>query len=141
MYEYVLDSPLQVLAGDVLAIYQTSSTIGRVQLLFLSYSNLVNWFTTGPIPQDSFVVTGSLTNNVLPLLVVSFETEGELNLHFGLSDGVPYTHQPLFQYPQLQLELLLLLHSPTQVPNFSTSIPQLIPSLPTFVSGAIYLHG
>ena len=141
VYEYVLDPPLQVLAGDVLGIYQPSFSNSRVQLLFLSDSNLVNWFTTGPILQDSFVVTGSLTNNVLPLLVVSFETEGELNLHFGLSDGVPYTHQPLFQYPQLQLELLLLLHSPTQVPNFSTSIPQLIPSLPTFVSGAIYLHG
>ena len=42
VYEYVLDSPLQVLAGDVLGIYQTSSTISRVQLLFLSDSNLVN---------------------------------------------------------------------------------------------------
>ena len=84
MYEYVLDSPLQVLAGDVLAIYQTSSTISRVQLLFLSDSNLVNWFTTGPIPQNSFVVTGSLTNNVLPLVTVSFETEGQLNLYIKL---------------------------------------------------------
>ena len=84
MYEYVLDSPLQVLAGDVLAIYQTSSTIGRVQLLFLSDSNLVNWFTTGPIPQNSFVVTGFLTNNVLPLVTVFFETEGQLNLYIKL---------------------------------------------------------
>ena len=77
VYEYVLDPPLQVLAGDVLGIYQPSSIISRVQLLFLSDSNHVNWFSTGPRPQDSFMVAGSQTNNAIPLVTVSFDPDGE----------------------------------------------------------------
>ena len=80
VYEYVLDPPLQVLTGDVLGIYQPSSTNSRVQLLFLSDSNHVNWYTEVSRPQDFFVVTGSLINNVLPLVTVSFESESELNI-------------------------------------------------------------
>ena len=80
VYEYVLDPPLQVLAGDVLGIYQPSSTNSHVHLLFLSDSNHVNWYTEVSRPQDFFVVTGSLINNVLPLVAVSFEAEGEFVL-------------------------------------------------------------
>ena len=43
VYEYVLDPPLQVLAGDVLGIYQPSSANSHVQLLFLWNSSYVNW--------------------------------------------------------------------------------------------------
>ena len=80
VYEYVLDPPMQVLTGDVLGIYQPSSENSRVQLLFLSDSNLVNWYNFSPRPQDSFMVAGSQTNNVLPLVTVSFEPEGVLYL-------------------------------------------------------------
>ena len=80
VYEYVLDPPLQVLTGDVLGIHQPSSRNCRVQLLFFSDSNLVSWYTEVSRPQDSFVVTGSQTNNVLPLVTVLFEPEGELSL-------------------------------------------------------------
>ena len=80
VYEYVLDPPLQVLAGDVLGIYQPSSSISRVHLSSMSDSNQVNWHITGPRPQNSFIfmVAASQTNNVLPLVAVSFEPEGEL---------------------------------------------------------------
>ena len=81
VYEYVLDPPLQVLAGDVLGIHQPSSRNGRVQLLFLSDSNHVNWYTEVSRPQESFMVAGSQTNNALPLVAVSFEPEGELNVY------------------------------------------------------------
>ena len=77
VYEYVLDPPLQVLAGDVLGIYQPFYTNSRVHLLFLSDSNHVNWYNFSPRPRNSFMVTGSRTNNVLPLVTVSFEPEGE----------------------------------------------------------------
>ena len=77
VYEYVLDPPLQVLAGDVLGIYQPSSIISRVQLLFLSDSNHVNWYTEVSRPQDSFMVAGSQTNNAIPLVTVSFDPDGE----------------------------------------------------------------
>ena len=80
VYEYVLDPPLQVLAGDVLGIYQPSYRNSRVQLVFMSDSNHVNWYTEVSRPQDSFMITNSLTNNVLPLVAVSFELEGELNI-------------------------------------------------------------
>ena len=78
VYEYVLNPPLQVLAGDVLGIHQPSSANSRVQLLFLRNSSYVNWYITATRPQDSFMVAGSQTNNVLPLVTVSFEPEGEL---------------------------------------------------------------
>ena len=77
VFEYVLDSPLQVLAGDVLGIYQPSSANSRIQLLFLENSSYVNWYTTAATPLNSFVVAGSQTT-VLPLVTVSFEPEGEL---------------------------------------------------------------
>ena len=91
VYEYVLDSPLQVLAGDVLGIYQPSNRNSRLQLSFLFDSNYVNWYTEVSGPQDTFVVTNSRsrTNDVLPLVAVSFEPEGELISHFRLSDGIP----------------------------------------------------
>ena len=78
VYEYVLDPPLQVLAGDVLGIYQPSSANSRLHLSFLSDFNFVNWYTEVSEPQDSFMVAGSQTNNVLPLVTVSFEPDGEL---------------------------------------------------------------
>ena len=77
VYEYVLDPPIQVLAGDVLGIYQPSSRNSRVQLLFLSDSSHVNWYNVSSRPQNSFVVAGSRTNNALPLVTVSFDPEGE----------------------------------------------------------------
>ena len=80
VYEYVLDPPLQVLTGDVLGIYQPSSRNSRVQLLFLSDSNHVSWYTKVSRPEDSFMVAGSNTNNGLPLVAVSFESESELNI-------------------------------------------------------------
>ena len=79
VYEYVLDPPLQVLAGDVLGIFQPSYRNSRVHLSFLSDSNHVNRYTKVSRPQDTFMVAGSQTNDVLPLVAVSFETEGELN--------------------------------------------------------------
>ena len=77
VYEYVLDSPLQVLAGDVLGIYQPFYTNSRVHLLFLSDSNHGNWYNFSPRPRNFFMVAGSQTNNVLPLVTVSFEPAGE----------------------------------------------------------------
>ena len=77
VYEYILDPPLQVLAGDVLGIHQPSSRDSRVHLLFLTDSNHVNWYTRAPRPQDSFMVDDSPTNNVLPLVALSFELESE----------------------------------------------------------------
>ena len=78
VYEYVLDPPLQVLAGDVLGIYQPSYRNSRLYISSMSDSNQVNWHITTPGPQNSFMVAGSQTNNVLPLVAVSFEPEGEL---------------------------------------------------------------
>ena len=78
VYEYVLDPPLQVLAGDVLGIYLPSYRNSRLYLSYMSDSNQVNRHITGPRPQESFMVAGSQTNNVLPLVAVSFEPEGEL---------------------------------------------------------------
>ena len=80
VYEYLLDPPLQVMAGDVLGIYQPSSGNSRVHLLCSDDSSLVNWYIEVSRPQDSFVVGDSQTNNVLPLVAVSFEPEGELNI-------------------------------------------------------------
>ena len=77
VYEYVLDPPLQVLAGDVFGIYQPSSRDSRVHLLFLTDSNHVNWYTNASRPQDFFMVADSPTHNVLPLVALSFELEGE----------------------------------------------------------------
>ena len=78
VYEYILDPPLQVLPGDLLGIYQPSSRNSRLHLLFLSDSNHVNWYASAPRPWNSFMTTDSQTNNVLPLVAVSFEPEGEL---------------------------------------------------------------
>ena len=78
VYEYVLDTPLQVLAGDMLGIYQPSYRNSRVQLSFLSDSNHVNWYNFSSRPQDTFMVASSLINNMLPLVTVSFEPQGEL---------------------------------------------------------------
>ena len=84
VYEYVLDPPLQVLAGDVLGIYQPSSGNSRVHLLFALNSNHVIWYTEVSEPQNSFMVTGSEENNALPLVTVSFEPGGELYLYIKL---------------------------------------------------------
>ena len=100
VYEYVLDPPLQVLVGDVLGIRQPSFPSSRLHLLFLENSSYVNWYITAATPQDPFTVTSSQTNNVLPLVTVSFEPEGELQQHIELRDvdGIvyPLLHQPLF---------------------------------------------
>ena len=84
VYEYVLDPPLQVMGGDVLGIYQPGFRSSRVKLLFLSDSNHVNWYTVVSRPQASFVATDSQTNDVLPLVAVSFEPEGKLYLYTKL---------------------------------------------------------
>ena len=89
VYEYVLDPPLQVLAGDMLGIYQPSEDNSRLHLLFLENSSYVNWYITAPTPQDSFTVISSQTSNVLPLVTASFEPEGELSLHL---EGKLYQH-------------------------------------------------
>ena len=93
VYEYVLDPPLQVLAGDVLGIHQPSSENSRHGLLFLQNSSYVNWYITAPRPQDSFTVTSSQTINFLPLVTVSFEPEGELYQHIEPrdADGIIYS--------------------------------------------------
>ena len=100
VYEYVLDPPLHVLAGDVLGIYLPSSANSRVQLLFLQNSSYVNWYMSASEPEDSFMVAGSQTNDVLPLVTVSFEPEGELWQHIKLRDADGIVHfllyQPLF---------------------------------------------
>ena len=77
VYEYVLDPPLQVLPGDVLGIYQPYSRNSRLHLLFLLDSKHVNWYTEASRPGKSFIISDSQTNNVLPLVAVSFEPEGE----------------------------------------------------------------
>ena len=83
VYEYVLDPPLQVQGGDVLGIYQPRYTRGHFHLSFAALSsNHVSWYIAASRPQDSFVVVPSQTDNVLPLVTVSFEPEGELILHF-----------------------------------------------------------
>ena len=84
VYEYVLDPPLQVLGGDVLGIYQPAFRNSRVKLLFLSDSNHVNWYTVVSRPRDTFVATGSQTNDELPLVAVSFEPESKLYLYTEL---------------------------------------------------------
>ena len=73
VYEHVLNPPLQVLPGDVLGIYQPSSRNSRLHLLFLLESNYVNWYAEASRPWNSFMTTDSQTNNVLPLVAVSFE--------------------------------------------------------------------
>ena len=78
VYEYVLDPPLQVLTGDVLGIHQPPSANSCLHLLFLENSSYVNWYTDVSEPLDSFMVTSSQTKNVIPLVTVSFEPEGEL---------------------------------------------------------------
>jgi len=118
VYEYVLDPPLQVLAGDLLGIHQPSSRNSRVQLLFVSDSNHVNWYTEVSTPQDSFMVNGSLTHNVLPLVAVSFESESELNLHFGLSDGVLYYPPTSISVPTTSVGIV----ASTPLPNPGTKL-------------------
>ena len=71
VYEYVLDPPLQVLVGDVLGIYHHLPEIVQPD------SKHVNLYNFSSRPQDSFMVTGSPINSVLPLVAVFF---GELNL-------------------------------------------------------------
>ena len=94
VYEYVLDPPLQVLPGDVLGIYQPSSRNSRLHLLFLSDSNHVNWYIEASRPWNSFMTTDSQTNNVLPLVAVSFEPEGELYLYIKLIQKVYLLYVP-----------------------------------------------
>ena len=52
VYEYVLDPPLPVLAGDVLGIYQPPEDESRVHLTFLEDTGPVNWYrdsASGPL--------------------------------------------------------------------------------------------
>ena len=81
VYEYVLDPPLPVLAGDVLGIYQPPENESRVHLTFLRNTGPVNWYrssVTGPLA--TFVNDTQTQRNMLPLVVVNFEPDGELNL-------------------------------------------------------------
>ena len=83
VYEYVLDPPLPVLAGDVLGIYQQSRAVGRVHLTFLRDTGPVNWYrdidsATGPL--DTFVIGNQSQRNMLPLVAVTFEPDGELTV-------------------------------------------------------------
>ena len=96
VYEYVLNPPLQVMGGDVLGIYQPAFRNNRVKLLFLSDSNHVNWYTGVSRPRDSFVATDSQTNNVLPLVAVSFVTEGKLYLYTELMVYISFSTKLCF---------------------------------------------
>ena len=80
VYEYVLDPPLPVLAGDVLGIYQPPEDESRVHLTFLEDTGPVNWYrdsVTGPL--DTFMIDTQTQRSMLPLVVVNFEPDGELN--------------------------------------------------------------
>ena len=87
VYEYVLDPPLPVLAGDVLGIYQPPEDESRVHLTFLEDTGPVNWYrdsATGPL--DTFVIdTQSSQRNMLPLVAVTFETDGELSIYSDIA--------------------------------------------------------
>ena len=79
VYEYVLDPPLPVLAGDVLGIYQPPENESRVHLTFLEDTGPVNWYrdsTSGPL--DTFMIDTQTQRNMLPLVAVAFEPDGEL---------------------------------------------------------------
>ena len=80
VYEYVLDAPLPVLAGDVLGIYQPPEDESRVHLTFLEATGPVNWYrdsVTGPL--DTFMIDIQSQRNMLPLVAVTFKPDGELN--------------------------------------------------------------
>ena len=80
VYEYVLDPPLPVLAGDVLGIYQPPENESRVHLTFLEDTGPINWYrdsTTGPLA--TFMIDTQSQRNMLPLVAVTFEPDGELN--------------------------------------------------------------
>ena len=89
VYEYILDPPLPVLAGDVLGIYQPPEDESRFHLTFLEDTGPVNWYrdsATGPL--DTFVIDTQPQRNMLPLVAVTFEPDGELNLlHTRLKEG------------------------------------------------------
>ena len=81
VYEYVLDPPLPVLAGDVLGIYQPPEAVSRVHLTFVRATGPVNWYrdsATGPL--DTFVIGTESQRNMLPLVAVTFEPDGELSI-------------------------------------------------------------
>ena len=74
VYEYVLDPPLPLLAGDVLGIYQPPEDESRIHLTFLRDTGPVNWYrdsTTGPL--DTFVIDTQTQRNMLHLVAVVFE--------------------------------------------------------------------
>ena len=74
VYEYVLDPPLPVLAGDVLGIYQPPEDESRVHLTFLEDTGPVNWYrdsASGPL--DIFMIDTQTQRNMLPLVAVAFE--------------------------------------------------------------------
>ena len=78
VYEYLLDPPLPVLAGDVLGIYQPPEDESRVHLTFLRNTGPVNWYrdsATGPL--DTYVIDTQSQKNMLPLVAVNFEPDGE----------------------------------------------------------------
>ena len=81
VYEYVLDPPLPVLAGDVLGIYQLPEDESRVHLTFLRDTGPVNWYrdsATGPL--NTFMIDTQSQRNMLPLVAVTFKPDGELAL-------------------------------------------------------------
>jgi len=98
VYEYVLDPPLPVLAGDVLGIYQPPQNESRVHLTFLEDTGPVNWYrdsATGPL--DTFVIDTQSQGNMLPLVAVTFEVDGELNLlHSKLRKGITNVNKCYF---------------------------------------------
>ena len=83
VYEYVLNPPLPVLAGDVLGIYQPPEDESRVHLTFLRDTGPVSWYrrsATGPL--EIFAIDTQSQRNMLPLVAVTFfEPDGELNLN------------------------------------------------------------
>ena len=83
VYEYVLDPPLPVLAGDVLGIYQPPEDESRVHLTFLEATGPVNWYrdsASGPLA--TFMIDTQSQRNMLPLVAVTFEPDGKLSIYW-----------------------------------------------------------
>ena len=70
-----------MLAGDVLGMYQPPEDESRVHLTFLEDTGPVNWYRDSfTEPLDTFVIDTQSQRNMLPLVAVTFEPDGELTL-------------------------------------------------------------
>ena len=67
-----------MLAGDVLGIYQPPEDESRVHLTFLEDTGPINWYRDSAIgPLAIFVFDTQSQRNMLPLVAVTFEPDGE----------------------------------------------------------------